>query len=143
MKFKTIDDFKRGDKASITKTITETDVYLFAGISGDFNPAHTNEEYMKTTHFRHRVAHGMLTMALLSAVIGVRLPGPGAVLLSARGDFVSPVYFGDTITAQVEVIEKNHERNRMKLEGICTNQSSQTVLKGEFLVSPYVKKIGI
>lgn len=140
MEFKTIDDFNIGDKASITKTITETDVYLFAGISGDFNPAHTNAEYMKTTHFKQRVVHGVLTMALLSAVIGTKLPGPGAILLSASAKFTFPVYFGDTITAKIEVVEKISEKNRLKLKGICTNQAAETVLTGEFVVSPYIKK---
>jgi len=140
MNFKTINDVEVGDKASITKTVTETDVYLFAGITGDLNPAHTDAEYMKTTMFKQRVAHGVLTVGLLSAVVGMKLPGPGTILLGAESRFVAPVFFGDTITAEVEVAEKNVEKNRLKLKALCTNQSGKTVVTGEFTVMPYAEK---
>ena len=140
MELKTIDDIEVGDKASFTKTISESDVYLFAGITGDLNPAHTDAEYMKTTPFQQRVAHGVLTMGLMSAVVGMKLPGPGTILLSTGARFTAPVFFGDTITAEVEVAEKNVEKNRLKLNAVCTNQDGKTVITGEFIVSPYVKK---
>lgn len=140
MEFKTIDDIEVGDKASFTKTISESDVYLFAGISGDLNPAHTDAEYMKTTPFKQRVAHGVLTMGLMSTVVGMKLPGPGTILLSTSAKFTAPVYFGDTITAEVEVAEKDKEKNRLKLKAGCRNQQGRTVVIGEFIVSPYVKK---
>jgi 3-hydroxybutyryl-CoA dehydratase len=140
MEFKTIDDVEVGDKASFTKTISESDVYLFAGISGDLNPAHTDAEYMKTTPFKQRVAHGVLMMGLMSTVVGMKLPGPGTILLSTSARFTAPVYFGDTITAEVEVAEKDVEKNRLKLNAVCTNQEGKTVTTGEFTVSPYVKK---
>lgn len=140
MELKTIGDIEVGDKASLTKTISESDVYLFAGITGDLNPAHTDAEYMKTTPFRQRVAHGVLTMGLMSAVIGMKLPGPGTILLSTSARFTAPVFFNDTITAEVEVAEKNVEKNRLKLNVVCTNQDGKTVITGEFIVSPYVKK---
>ena len=140
MEFKTIDDIEVGDKASFTKTISESDVYLFAGISGDLNPAHTDAEYMKTTPFKQRVAHGVLMMGLMSTVVGMKLPGPGTILLSTSARFTAPVYFGDTITAEVEVAEKDKGENRLKLKAECRNQDSKTVVSGEFVVSPYVKK---
>lgn len=139
MDFRTIEDIEVGDRAFMTKTISESDVYLFAGITGDLNPAHTDAEYMKTTHFKQRVAHGVLTMGLMSAVIGVKLPGPGAILLSATASFKAPVFFGDTIRAELEVIEKDTAKNRVKLKGKCVNQSADIVLEGEFVVSPYVR----
>ena len=137
MNFKTINDIQVGDKASVTRTVTETDVYLLAGVTGDLNPAHTDAEYMKTTMFKQRVAHGVLTMGLLSAVIGMKLPGPGSILLSTEARFVAPVFFGDTITAEVEVAEKDVAKNRLKLKALCTNQSGKTVVTGEFMVMPY------
>ena len=140
MEFKTIDDVNVGDKDSFTKTISEADVYMFAGITGDLNPAHTNAEYMKATPFKQRVAHGDLTMGLISTVIGMKLPGPGAILVGSNVKFTAPVYFGDTVTAEVEVMEKDKEKNRLRLKTVCTNQNGRPVIVGEFNVSPYVKK---
>jgi len=140
MEFKTINDIEIGDKASFSKTISESDVYLFAGITGDMNPAHIDAEYIKNTPFKQRVAHGVLTTGLISAVIGMKLPGPGAIMLSTSARFTAPVFFGDTITAEVEVVEKDAARNRLKLNAVCTNQAGKTVVTGEFGVSPYVKK---
>jgi len=140
MEFKTINDIEVGDKASVIKTISETDVYLFAGITGDLNPAHTDAEYMKTTPFKQRIAHGVLTMGLLSAVIGMKLPGPGTILLSTSARFMAPVFLGDTITAEVEVAEKNLEKNRLKMNAVCTNQDGKTIVTGEFLIMPHAKK---
>ncbi len=137
--FKTINDIEVGDRASITKTISEADVYLFAGITGDLNPAHTDAEYMKTTPFKQRVVHGVLTTGLLSAVVGTKLPGPGTIMLSTYAKYTAPVYFGDTITAEIEVAEKDVAKNRLKLKATCTNQDGKTVVTGEFIVSPYVK----
>ncbi|WP_461205115.1 MaoC family dehydratase [Clostridium sp. DL1XJH146] len=136
MKGKTIKELKIGDKASFQKTITETDVYLYAGITGDINPAHINEEVSKDTMFKGRIAHGMLTAGLVSAVLGVQLPGPGTIYLGQELKFTAPVHFGDTIKAEVEVSEMIEEKNRIKLTTICTNQKGDIVLKGVATVMP-------
>lgn len=132
----TINDLKVGQKSSFTKSITETDVYLFAGISGDINPAHINAEYAKKTPFKERIAHGILSGALISAVIGVQLPGPGTIYASQSLNFLAPVYFGDTITSTVEVKEIIKEKNRAVLTTLCTNQDGTVVIKGEAVVLP-------
>ena len=105
MKGQTIKDLTIGQEASFTKTISETDVYLFAGITGDINPAHLNEEYAKNTFFKGRIAHGMLSAGLISAVLGVHMPGPGTIDLSQTLNFLAPVRMGDTITATGKVVE--------------------------------------
>lgn len=136
MKGKTINELKIGDKASFQKTISETDVYLYAGITGDINPAHINEQESKNTMFKGRIAHGMLTAGLVSAVLGVQLPGPGTIYLGQELKFTAPVRFGDTIKAEVEVIEKIDEKNKIRLSTICTNQDDKVVLKGVATVMP-------
>nr|WP_300092553.1 MaoC family dehydratase [Sedimentibacter sp.] len=132
-----IDELTVGQKASFTKTISETDVYLFAGISGDINPAHLNENYAKETFFKGRIAHGMLSASLISAVIGVQLPGPGTIYSSQTLKFLAPVRFGDTITATAEVMEIFPEKNRVALKTYCTNQDGTVVTTGEALVLPH------
>jgi 3-hydroxybutyryl-CoA dehydratase len=136
MKGKSIDQIKPGDSAEFTKTITEHDVYQYAGITGDFNPAHIDEEYAKNTFFKKRIAHGMLAAGLISAVLGTRLPGPGAIYLRQELKFTAPVYFGDTVTAKVEVIHLNLEKNRVTLKTTCSNQDGRMVLDGEAVISP-------
>ena len=96
---KTIDEMNVGDAAEMAKTVTETDVYLFAGITGDFNPAHVNEAYAKNTFFKGRIAHGMLSAGFISAVLAMKLPGPGTIYLSQFMEFKAPVRIGDTVTA--------------------------------------------
>jgi len=107
---KSIDKLQVGDVAEFAKTISETDIYLYAGITGDFNPAHVNEAYAKNTFFKTRIAHGMLTAGLISAVIANQLPGPGTIYLKQELNFLAPVHMGDTITGRVEVIEINAEK---------------------------------
>ena len=133
---KTIQEINVGDQASFQKTLTETDVYLYAGISGDINPAHINEEAMKDTFFKGRIVHGMLTAGLISAVLGNQLPGAGTIYLGQELKFLAPVRFNDTIKATVTVIEKNEEKNRLILETVCTNQEGITVLSGQATVMP-------
>jgi 3-hydroxybutyryl-CoA dehydratase len=128
------DDLYVGQKASFGKTITETDVYLFAGISGDINPAHTNEEYAKNTFFKGRIAHGLISAGLVSGVLGNIMPGHGTIWLSQSLNFMAPVHFGDTVTATVEIIEKLDKK--VKVKATCTNQNSVVVLEGEGVVSP-------
>ncbi len=136
MSGKNIVQIKPGEKAIFAKTISEADVYSFAGITGDLNPAHINEEYAKTTFFKTRIAHGMLLGGFISAVIGTKLPGPGTIYISQQLNFKAPVQFGDTVTAQVEIAEVNHEKNRIILNTQCTNQKGLLLLDGKAVVSP-------
>ena len=133
---KTIDALNIGDRAEFAKTISESDVYLYAGITGDLNPAHINEPYAANTFFKTRIAHGMLPAGFISAVIGTKLPGPGTIYVSQTLYFKAPVLFGDTITASVEVVEINTEKNRVRLLAACKNKNGVTILDGEALVSP-------
>ncbi|MGD0168322.1 MAG: MaoC family dehydratase [Smithella sp.] len=133
---KNIDQIKVGDTAEFAKTITETDIYLYAGITGDFNPAHVNEVYAKNTFFKTRIAHGMLTAGLISAIIANQLPGPGTVYLKQDLSFLAPVHIGDTITGRVEIMELIPEKNRVRLKTTCSNQDGVIVISGEGLVSP-------
>ncbi|MEN6468722.1 MAG: MaoC family dehydratase [Smithella sp.] len=133
---KRIDQIKVGDTAEFAKTVTETDIYLYAGITGDFNPAHVNEAYAKNTFFKTRIAHGMLTAGFISAIIANQLPGPGTIYLKQELSFLAPVRIGDTITARVEVIELITEKNRVRLKTTCSNQDGVVVLNGVGLVSP-------
>ncbi len=120
-----------GQSASFTKTITESDVYTFAGLSGDLNPAHINEEYAKGTRFGGRIAHGMLSAGLISAVIGMQLPGPGTIYMGQTLKFLSPVRIGDTVTATVKVTSIDEQRRRAVLETTCTNQEGTLLISGE------------
>ncbi len=133
---KSIDQLKVGDAAEFAKTVTETDIYLYAGITGDFNPAHVNEEYAKNTFFKARIAHGMLTAGFISAIIANQLPGPGTIYLKQELIFLAPVHIGDTITGRVEILELMPEKNRVRLKTTCSNQDGVVVLTGEGLVSP-------
>jgi 3-hydroxybutyryl-CoA dehydratase len=133
---KTIDELAVGDSAQFSKTVTETDIYLYAGITGDFNPAHVDEEYARKTYFGTRIAHGMLSAGFISAVLGTRLPGPGAVYLRQELSFLGAVKIGDTITARVEVTEIDAAKGRVKLLTTCDNQEGKRVLTGEAVVSP-------
>ncbi len=137
---KTIDELKVGEQASFSKTISESDVYLYAGITGDFNPAHVNEAYAQTTAFKTRIAHGMLTAGFISNLLGTRLPGPGSIYMSQNLKFLAPVTIGDTITATVEVIEILTEKKRVRLKTTCANQEGTIVLDGEALISPPRKR---
>ena len=133
---KTIDELKIGDTAEFSKTVSESDIYQFAGITGDFNPAHMNEEYAKKTFFKTRIAHGMLAAGFISTVIGTKLPGTGSIYVKQNLSFLAPVRIGDTITACVEVIEIIAEKKRVRLKTTCINQEGTQVLDGEAVVSP-------
>ena len=133
---KTIHELHVGDSAEFSKTISETDIYLYAGVTGDFNPAHINEAYAQKTFFKTRIAHGMLVAGLISTVGGNMLPGPGAVYVRQELDFLAPVHIGDTITARVEVTEIVADKNRIKLRTTCVNQEGKQVLDGIAVLSP-------
>ena len=133
---RTFDQLEIGDSSEFSKTISEADVYLYAGISGDLNPAHINEVYAQGTFFKNRIAHGMLTAGFISAVIGMQLPGPGTIYMGQSLEFLAPVRIGDTVTARVEVLEKIDDKKRVRLETICINQDGTKLISGEALVSP-------
>ena len=137
---KFIHELKVGDSAQISKTITETDIDLFAKVTGDFNPLHMDQDYAEKTRFKGRIAHGVLSIGFISNVLGNLLPGPGTIYLSQEVKFLSPVRIGDTITARVEVIELIPEKNRVKFKTICTNQEGKEVLDGTALVMPPKKE---
>ena len=133
---KSIDEIKVGDTAEFAKTISEADIYLYAGVTGDLNPAHINEAYARKTFFKTRIAHGMLMGGFISGVIANRLPGPGTIYVRQELDFLAPVRIGDTITARVEVVEIIAEKNRVRLQTSCLNQEGTTVVDGQAIVSP-------
>lgn len=133
---RTMNELNVGDAAEFSKTISESDVYLFAGVTGDLNPAHINEAYAQKTFFKTRIAHGMLSAGFVSAVLGNQLPGPGSIYVRQELNFLAPMRIGDTITARVEVIEKNTEKNRVKLRTTCVNQDGVKVTDGEAVISP-------
>ena len=126
---------KLGDKASFSKTITDADVTIFAGLTGDFNPVHIDSVYAKNTILKNRIAHGMLGGSLVSTVLGTRLPGPGTIFMEQNLKFKMPVYIGDTLT--VEVIFKevlNSKKGVIKLENQITNQEGSIVTEGYSIV---------
>ena len=129
MKGITISEMKLGDSASFTKTVSEHDVYTYAGVSGDFNPAHVNEVEAQKGMFGKRIAHGMLSAGFISTVLGTQLPGPGTIYMGQELRFTKPVFFGDTITATVTVAELIPEKNRAILDTVCTNQNGEVVIK--------------
>ena len=128
------EDFKVGMKAHTSKTITETDVILFAGVSTDINPVHLDEEAAKKGIFGKRVAHGILVSGLISAVLGNKLPGPGSIYMGQELKFLAPVFIGDTVTATVEIVELIPEKSRIKLNTVCTNQDGKVVISGSALI---------
>lgn len=127
--------YKVGDFAEITKAFSEEDVFLFAGITGDRNPVHISKEYAASTRFGERVVHGVLTAGLISAVIGMKLPGPGCLYVSQTLNFLGPVKIGDEIRARAEIAEVISEK-RLRLRTQCFNQKMEMVLDGEAIIVP-------
>lgn len=125
-----LEDLSVGMTAIYAKTITDADVVLFAGVSGDTNPVHINQEYASTTMFQGRIAHGMLTASFISTVLGTRLPGPGCIYISQLLKFKAPVRIGDTVTARVTVTEIIPEKRRVTLKTVCS-VGETVVLDGE------------
>ena len=124
-------NFQIGERASFTKTVTEADVTTFAGLIGDFNPIHVDAEYARKSRFGQRVAHGIFTAGLISAVLGNKLPGPGAIYLSQQIEFLAPVFIGDTITATVEVSAWRPEKRLITLKTDAYNQEEKQVVTGK------------
>ncbi len=125
-----IEDLSVGMTAVFAKTVTEADIVLFAGISGDINPVHLNHEFATETMFEGRIAHGMLTASFISTVIGTKLPGPGSIYLKQSLNFRAPVRAGDTVRARVNITEVNAEKRRIVMDTVATI-GEQIVLDGE------------
>ena len=138
---RTFEEINIGDTASIIKPVTKKDIQVFAVMSGDVNPAHVDEEYAKNSMFKHVIAHGIWTGSLVSAVLGTKLPGPGAIYLSQTFKFLKPVGIGDIITATVTVSQKDVEKKKITLDCVCTNQENKKVLIGEAMVLAPQEKI--
>ena len=120
-----------GDTATRTKTITDEDVRAFAAVSGDKNPIHLDEDFAANTLFGKRIAHGMLSASLISAVLANDLPGQGSIYMGQTLKFVAPVFIGDEITARVTVTSVRDDKPIAKLETLCVNQHNEIVIKGE------------
>jgi 3-hydroxybutyryl-CoA dehydratase len=129
-----LDELTVGMSAEQAKTVTDADVVLFAGITGDFNPVHVDAVAAGQSRFGGRIAHGMLGAGLISAVIAMKLPGPGTIYLSQSLRFTKPVRIGDTVTARVEVAEVIAAKKRVRLLTTCRNQTGETVIDGEATV---------
>ena len=134
-----VEDLAVGMSAEVGKTITEADIVLFAGVSTDVNAVHLNEEFGKTTMFGGRIAHGMLSASLLSAVLGNRLPGPGTIYLAQSLRFRAPVRPGETVTAKVTVKEVVAEKGRVVLDTVCS-VGDKVVIDGEATVMATSRK---
>ena len=125
---------KIGDKFSTSKQITDSVIRAFADLSGDYNPIHIDEEFAKATRFGRRIAHGMISGALISAVLGNEFKERKIVYLSQTLKFVAPVFIDDIITATATVAKIREDKNIVTLETVCTNQNGETTLKGEAVV---------
>jgi len=128
-----VEDLSIGMSATFSKTITEADIVLFAGVSGDSNAIHINQEYAESTVFAGRIAHGMLTASIISATVANKLPGPGAIYISQNLIFRAPVRPGDTVHATVTVRQIVAGKNYVTLQTICTVNGG-AVIEGEALV---------
>jgi 3-hydroxybutyryl-CoA dehydratase len=129
-----LEEIEVGQAAEFTKTVTETDVVLFAGITGDFNPAHVNAVEAEQGMFGGRIAHGLLSAGFISTVLAMKLPGPGTIYMSQNLRFLCPVRIGDTVTARVEVAEIIPEKRRVRLSTIVSNHHGEMVIDGEAMV---------
>ncbi|MFC4350702.1 MaoC family dehydratase [Fodinicurvata halophila] len=125
-----LEDLETGMVEQFSKTVTEADIVLYAGLTGDTNPLHLDQDYAETTMFKGRIAHGMLTAGFVSTVLGTRLPGPGAIYVDQSLSFKRPVRIGDTVTARVEIKSVDRESRRVVFETVCL-VGGKTVLEGE------------
>jgi 3-hydroxybutyryl-CoA dehydratase len=122
---------KVGETASITKVFTETDIASFAEITGDKNPIHLDEKFASTTRFKHRLVHGILVSGLISALLGMHLPGPGSIYIKQTLNFIAPVFINDRITATAVIISIRADKPIVTIDTICTNQKDEIVINGE------------
>lgn len=128
-----LEDLEVGMSATFAKTVTDADIVMFAGVSGDMNPVHISDEYAGQTVFKGRIAHGILSASFISAALGTKLPGPGCIYLSQNLRFRAPVKIGDTVTARVTVKAMDIERQRVTLDTTCT-VGERVVIDGEALL---------
>src|SRR5580692_7607511 len=131
-----LEDLEIGMTAVYSRTVTEADVVLFAGISGDSNPLHLDSEYAKDTLFKGRIAHGMLTASFISTVLGTKLPGPGCIYVSQNLKFRAPVRIGDTVRTRVVVTSVDMERGKVALETTCSVGETVVITGDALLVVP-------
>ena len=124
------EDVSLGQEASLSNTVSEADIVAFADVSGDRNPVHLDADYAATTMLKERIAHGMLSAAYISAVFGMKLPGPGAIYISQTLKFKAPVKIGDTVVTTVKVAELVPEKRRARFECVCT-VNGKPVVEGE------------
>lgn len=127
-------DIHVGDKAEFVRKIEDKDIVAFAELTGDVNPIHLNDEFAKTTFFKGRIAHGMLTASYISTILGTQLPGTNTIYLSQNLKFKAPVKIGDTITVVAEVVEKRDDKKLIKLQTNVLNDSGKVVVEGEAMV---------
>lgn len=130
------EELQLGKTAFFTKTVTEHDVYAFAGLTGDFNPAHVNQTGAEDMKLPGRIVHGALTAGLVSTALGTKMPGQGCLYLSQNSKFIRMVSFGDTLTVRLEVIERDDEKKRVKIKTEVFNQNDELVLTGEAKMMP-------
>lgn len=128
-----IEDLEPGMSEFYSRTVTEADIVMFAGISGDFNPLHLNKQFSEKTHFGSTIAHGMLTASLISTVVGTKLPGPGAIYMAQNLRFTAPVRAGDTATAVATVTNVDKVKRRVALDTVCL-VDGDVVVKGDALL---------
>jgi len=125
-----IEDFEAGQQASFTKTFTDEDVERFVAITGDTNPLHVDDAFAAKTRFGRRVVHGMLAASIFSTMVGMRLPGTGAIYRAQTLRFLLPVYVGDTVTARFVVRSVDRVRHRLEIDGWIENQAGERVIEG-------------
>ncbi|MBS0470525.1 MAG: MaoC family dehydratase [Proteobacteria bacterium] len=128
-----IDELEPGMSESFTKTVSESDIQKFGEVSGDVNPVHFDEEWAKTTMFKGRIAHGVLSASYISTVLGMKMPGPGTIFMSLTTRFKAPVRIGDTVVATCTVREVNAEKRRVVFDCVC-KVGDVTVVDGEAMV---------
>jgi len=130
-----IDDLKPGMVESFAKTVTERDIQLFGEVSGDINPVHFDEDFARTTPFKTRIAHGMLSASYISTILGMKMPGPGTIFMGLTTRFRAPVRIGDTVTATCTVREVIAEKRRVIFDCVC-KVGDTVVVEGEAMVMP-------
>jgi len=131
-----VEEMNVGQSASMSKTVTEADIILFAGITGDFNPAHIDEEYAKQSMFKGRIAHGMLSAGFISATLAMKLPGPGTIYLGQNMKFKAPVKIGDTVKTTVTITDINLEKKIVKLDTVCSVGDTKVVVGDCTMMKP-------
>ena len=132
----TIDDLEVGMSASMAKTVTEADIVMFAGVTGDFNPAHIDAEYAAESMFKERIAHGMLSAGFISATLAMQLPGPGSIYLGQELKFKAPVLIGDTVKTVVTITSVNQKRKSVVLDTVCTVAGKPVIVGQATMMKP-------